>query len=136
MSPSESSGVSPEFGSMRNLIPTEGGRFINPIDESAQRRVQELEALARISEAVSESLYLEESLEAIVKSTMETLRALAISGHPDLDGRLGQVMLANPDIDLSVFRQQVSRHGCSNSQVQEPHGGRLLQKLPQTGRGW
>lgn len=41
--------------------------------------------------------------------TMETLRALAISGHPDLDGRLGQVMLANPDIDLSVFRQQVSR---------------------------
>ena len=41
--------------------------------------------------------------------TMETLRAIAISGHPDLDGRLGQVMLANPDIDLSVFRQQVSR---------------------------
>ncbi len=32
----------------------------------AQRRVAELEALARISEAVSESLYLEESLEAIV----------------------------------------------------------------------
>src|SRR5881628_2626215 len=32
----------------------------------AQRRVDELEALARISEAVSESLYLEESLEAIV----------------------------------------------------------------------
>ena len=32
----------------------------------AQRRVHELEALARISEAVSESLYLEESLEAIV----------------------------------------------------------------------
>ena len=37
----------------------------------AQRRVAELEALARISEAVSESLYLEESLEAIVKTTME-----------------------------------------------------------------
>lgn len=33
------SGVSPEFGSMRNLIPTEGGRFINPIDEASQRRV-------------------------------------------------------------------------------------------------
>jgi two-component sensor histidine kinase/putative methionine-R-sulfoxide reductase with GAF domain len=33
--------------------------------ERAQRRVAELEALARISEAVSESLYLEESLEAI-----------------------------------------------------------------------
>jgi esterase/lipase superfamily enzyme len=41
--------------------------------------------------------------------TMETLRAIAISGHPDLDGRLGQVMLANPDIDLGVFRQQVAR---------------------------
>jgi two-component sensor histidine kinase len=41
----------------------------------ARRRVQELEALARISEAVSESLYLEESLEAIVKTTMEALAA-------------------------------------------------------------
>src|ERR687887_682462 len=41
----------------------------------AQRRVAELEAFARISEAVSESLYLEESLEAIVKTTMETVHA-------------------------------------------------------------
>ena len=41
----------------------------------AQRRVHELEALARISEAVSEALYLEESLEAIVKTTMDALSA-------------------------------------------------------------
>jgi two-component system, sensor histidine kinase PdtaS len=41
----------------------------------AQRRVEELEALARISEAVSESLYLEESLEAIVKTTMDAVSA-------------------------------------------------------------
>ncbi|MHB1243571.1 MAG: sensor histidine kinase [Gaiellaceae bacterium] len=41
----------------------------------AQRRVHELEALARISEAVSESLYLEESLEAIVKTTMAAVDA-------------------------------------------------------------
>jgi two-component sensor histidine kinase/putative methionine-R-sulfoxide reductase with GAF domain len=43
--------------------------------EHAQRRVAELEALAVISEAVSESLYLEESLEAIVKTTMEAVEA-------------------------------------------------------------
>jgi signal transduction protein with GAF and PtsI domain len=43
--------------------------------EAAQRRVVELEALARISEAVSESLYLEESLEAIVKTTVEAVGA-------------------------------------------------------------
>src|SRR5690242_11518988 len=43
--------------------------------EEAQRRVHELEALSRISEAVSESLYLEESLEAIVKTTMDALHA-------------------------------------------------------------
>ena len=42
---------------------------------AAQRRVHELEALARISEAVSESLYLEESLEAIVKTTMAAVEA-------------------------------------------------------------
>jgi two-component system, sensor histidine kinase PdtaS len=41
----------------------------------AQRRVAELEALARISEAVSESLYLEESLSAIVKTTMDAVSA-------------------------------------------------------------
>src|SRR5262245_60231184 len=55
--------------------------------ESAQRRVQELEALARISEAVSESLYLEESLEAIVKTTMESLRATGAALVLD-DGRI------------------------------------------------
>src|SRR5262249_56110181 len=41
----------------------------------ARRRVRELEALATISEAVSESLYVEESLEAIVKTTMGALSA-------------------------------------------------------------
>jgi len=41
----------------------------------AQRRVRELEALARISEAVSESLYLEESLEAIVTTTIDAVGA-------------------------------------------------------------
>src|SRR5215216_4756371 len=43
--------------------------------EHAQRRVAELEALARISEAVSESLYLEESLGAIVRTTMGAVDA-------------------------------------------------------------
>ena len=41
----------------------------------AQRRVAGLEALARISEAVSESLYLEESLQAIVETTMDAVQA-------------------------------------------------------------
>jgi esterase/lipase superfamily enzyme len=39
--------------------------------------------------------------------TMEALHQDAIAGHPDLDGRLGEVMLAAPDIDLAVFRQQM-----------------------------
>jgi two-component system, sensor histidine kinase PdtaS len=43
--------------------------------DHAQRRVAELEALAAISEAVSQSLYLEESLEAIVKTTMDAVDA-------------------------------------------------------------
>jgi len=48
----------------------------------AQRRVGELEALARISEAVSESLYLEESLEAIVIATMEAVGATGAADKP------------------------------------------------------
>jgi two-component sensor histidine kinase len=49
--------------------------------------VAELEALARISEAVSESLYLEESLEAIVATTMESLHATGAALVLD-DGRI------------------------------------------------
>ena len=40
---------------------------------------------------------------------MEALRENAISGSPDLNGKLGDVMLAAPDIDLNVFRQQLAR---------------------------
>src|ERR1700693_2251586 len=32
------SGVAPEFGSMRNLIPQEGGRFISPLDWDGRGR--------------------------------------------------------------------------------------------------
>ena len=42
---------------------------------------------------------------------MEALREIAIAGHPDLDGHLGDIMLAAPDIDLEVFRQQMARLG-------------------------
>ena len=41
--------------------------------------------------------------------TMEALRENAIGGHPDLDGKLGEVMLAAPDIDISVFANQMAR---------------------------
>ena len=54
---------------------------------AAQRRVGELEALAQISEAVSESLYLEESLEAIVKTTMNAVGATGAALVLD-DGRI------------------------------------------------
>ena len=43
--------------------------------EQAQRRVRELEALAQISETVSESLEIEESLERIVQATVHALGA-------------------------------------------------------------
>jgi putative ABC transport system permease protein len=33
------SGVSPEFGGMRNILPQAGGRFVNPMDMEEQRRV-------------------------------------------------------------------------------------------------
>src|SRR4029077_3858634 len=63
-----------------DLLMTIAGQVAQSIEHAklyaqAQRRVSELEALARISEAVSESLYLEESLEAIVKTTMEAVDA-------------------------------------------------------------
>src|SRR3982751_3941510 len=68
----------------------------------AQRRVHELEALVRISEAVSDSLYLEESLEAIVKTTMDALAAtgaaLVLEDGEIVwpDGRAGKYALRQP----------------------------------------
>jgi esterase/lipase superfamily enzyme len=46
--------------------------------------------------------------------TMEALRQDAIAGAPALADKLGDVMLAAPDIDLNVFRQQLARLDASH----------------------
>lgn len=43
--------------------------------------------------------------------TMEALRSLAIAGDRDVGGRLGDVILASPDIDVDVFKSQMRRYG-------------------------
>jgi esterase/lipase superfamily enzyme len=43
--------------------------------------------------------------------TMETLRQMAITGNRDLGGKLGDVVLASPDIDVDVFKSQMRRYG-------------------------
>jgi esterase/lipase superfamily enzyme len=43
--------------------------------------------------------------------TMEALRQLAIAGDRDLGGKLGDVVLASPDIDVDVFKSQMRRYG-------------------------
>jgi esterase/lipase superfamily enzyme len=43
--------------------------------------------------------------------TMETLRQAAIRGRGDFGGKLGQVMLAAPDVDIDVFRAQMGAIG-------------------------
>jgi esterase/lipase superfamily enzyme len=40
---------------------------------------------------------------------MESLRQSAIAGNRDLGGRLGEIMLASPDIDMDVFAKQMKR---------------------------
>jgi esterase/lipase superfamily enzyme len=49
--------------------------------------------------------------------TMEALRQASLSGHRDLDGHLGEVMLANPDIDMDVFATQMTRIAPANVTV-------------------
>ena len=49
--------------------------------------------------------------------TMEALRQDAIAGKPDLGGRLGDVMLAAPDIDVNVFRNQIAKLDASHISV-------------------
>ena len=57
---------------------------------------------------------------------MEALRENAISGSPDLNGKLGDVMLAAPDIDLNVFRQQLARIDPSHVSVLVSSNDRAL----------
>ena len=81
----------------------------------AQRRVAELEALARISEAVSESLYLEESLEAIVKTTMAAVGATGAALVLE-DGKIawpeGRVGHARARLPLRWKRRRIGELVC------------------------
>jgi len=43
--------------------------------------------------------------------TMEALRQLAITKDKDLSGKLGDVVLASPDLDVDVFKSQMERYG-------------------------
>jgi esterase/lipase superfamily enzyme len=45
---------------------------------------------------------------------MEALRQLAMLDNRDLGNRLGDVVLASPDIDVDVFRSQMARYGVPN----------------------
>ena len=46
--------------------------------------------------------------------TVEAFRQLAITDDRDLGGKLGDVVLASPDIDVDVFKSQMRRYGKPN----------------------
>ncbi|MER9306076.1 alpha/beta hydrolase [Mesorhizobium sp. M0293] len=79
--------------------------------ESANAARDDLEATLRILAKTKVK-----SIDIIAHSmgtwvTMEALRQLAITGDRDLDGKLGYVILASPDIDVDVFKKQMIRYG-------------------------
>jgi two-component sensor histidine kinase/putative methionine-R-sulfoxide reductase with GAF domain len=98
----------------------------------ARRRVQELEALARISEAVSESLYLEESLEAIVKTTMESLHATGAALVLE-DGKIawpeGRAGTYNVRLPLRWKRRQIGELVCDRDTPFTPDDEALLEAI-------
>lgn len=57
---------------------------------------------------------------------MEALRESAIGSRSLLNGRLGNVMLAAPDIDVAVFRQQMARLPGANVSVFSSTSDRAL----------
>jgi two-component system, sensor histidine kinase PdtaS len=100
--------------------------------DQAQRRVEELEALARISEAVSESLYLEESLEAIVKTTMDAVDAsgaalvLEDGNIAWPEGRSGAFAVRIP---LRWKRRQIGELVCDRDTPFTPEERQLLSSI-------
>jgi len=90
-----------------------GGRVTDYVydKESANAARDDLEATLRLLAATKVK-----SIDIIAHSmgtwvTMEALRQLAITGDRDLDGKLGYVILASPDIDVDVFKKQMMRYG-------------------------
>ncbi|AXS42424.1 alpha/beta fold hydrolase [Breoghania sp. L-A4] len=49
--------------------------------------------------------------------TLEALRQAEIGGHGTFGGKLGQVVLASPDIDVDVFKAQVRRLDSAKSEM-------------------
>src|SRR4249919_3778221 len=100
--------------------------------ERAQRRVAELEALARISEAVAESLYLEESLEAIVKTTMESLHATGAALVLE-DGKIawpeGRAGVYAVRLPLRWKRRQIGELVCDRDTPFSPDDEALLEAI-------
>ena len=98
----------------------------------AQRRVAELEALAKISEAVSESLYLEESLEAIVKTTMEAVGATGAALVLE-DGNIawpeGRAGTFNVRLPLRWKRRQIGELVCDRDTPFTPDERALLTSI-------
>src|SRR3954447_24896801 len=97
--------------------------------DQAQRRVAELEALAKISEAVSESLYLEESLEAIVETTMEAVGATGAALVLE-DGKVawpeGRPGAYNVRLPLRWKRRQIGELVCDRDTPFTPEERALL----------
>ena len=98
----------------------------------AQQRVAELEALAKISEAVSESLYLEESLEAIVKTTMEAVGATGAALVLE-DGKIawpeGRAGAHNVRLPLRWKRRQIGELVCDRDTPFTPDEQALLASI-------
>ena len=73
--------------------------------------------------------------------TMEALRQLAITGDRDLGGKLGDVVLASPDIDVDVFKKQMRRYGkpdkpfCPAAFGRRPGAASCRASSPATSRG-
>ena len=98
----------------------------------AQRRVHELESLARISEAVSESLYLEESVEAIVKTTMSAVDATGAALVLE-DGEIawpeGRAGAYNVRLPLRWKRRQIGELVCDRDTPFDDAELALLQSI-------
>ena len=98
----------------------------------AQRRVHELEALAQISEAVSESLYLEESLEAIVKTTIAAVDATGAALVLE-DGEIawpeGRAGAFNVRLPLRWKRRQIGELVCDRDTPFSDEDTQLLEAI-------
>jgi putative ABC transport system permease protein len=129
------SGVSPDYGEMRNMVPAEGGRFINDLDVSQRRRVvfvgnRLADDLFQTQDAVGETVMIHGSPFLVVGVLIEKSQDSSYSGRDHskmiVPGSTFRALTGQKYMDNFIYKAPApDLNETLTTQVRAALGGRL-----------